>query len=79
MLRASQCLRINLLQSGGPRALLALAHFLYSISRSPEKFFASWGLSSAFIADRSKFFPQQTVTWDQSIFGRIQFAVGSIT
>ena len=46
MLRTSRCIRIKLLQSGGPRTLSAVASSLYNLSSPSEKYFASWGQSS---------------------------------
>ena len=46
MLRTSRCIRIKLLQSGGPRTLSAVASSLYNLSSPSEKQFASWGQSS---------------------------------
>jgi len=76
MLRASQCFRIKLLQSGGPRALSAFAPFVYSIPSPSEQIFASSGQSSSHIADRSHSFLNQSVIRYQFIFGPGLFGVG---
>jgi hypothetical protein len=58
MLRTSRCIRIKLLQSGGPRTLSAVASSLYNLSSPSEKYFASWGQSSPPHCGQLEFIPE---------------------